>query len=270
MRHLMAALMVAAIPASAEAARITPHRAIYDLKLDSSDDSASLASVDGRLAFEVADAGCEGWTVNFRMANRYKPLEGNVRLVDTQSTSYETLDGNKLDYSEKTFVNQSLETETRLRVARDSADGPGEGTMSLPKSKEFQLAAGVVFPMQHQLKIMRLAEEGTTRDTSMVFDGSDNENVFRAITFIGKMRAPGMSGVDTSNKEAAALADLRSWPVTVSYYETSGDNQDTPSYQIAFNLFENGVAAGLNLDYGSFKMRGEISRLEFLPVEDCD
>jgi hypothetical protein len=56
----------------------------------------------------------------------------------------------------------------------------------------------------------------------------------------------------------------------MSYFDITGDNQDTPAYQVSFDLFENGVASGLNMDYGSFKMRGDIVRLEFLPAELCN
>jgi hypothetical protein len=258
------------IPSGALAAKIAPHRAIYELQLDARSEDSKFSAVEGRLAFEVDDAGCDGWTVSFRMANRYTPLEGNVRLVDTQSTSYETIDGTKYDYSEKTFVNQTLESETRLKVLRAAAGAAGSGAMTLPNPKDFEVDSGSVFPMQHQLRIMNMAEMAEARDTSLVFDGSEDEKPFRTITFIGKEKPAGSAKLDSANADLGPLRPLRAWPVTMSYYDTAGDNQDTPNYTVTFDLFENGVASGLRMDYGEFKMKGELSRLEMLEAEACN
>jgi EipB-like len=266
MRYFVALLLVALPPGTAMAAKIAPHRAIYDLQLDRGGTSSSLASVDGRLAFEVAEAGCDGWTVTFRMANRYTPFEGDVRLVDTQSTSYESADGLKLDYSEKTFLNQKLESETRLKVGRQGAAQVGQGEITKPKQLRFEVSPDALFPLQHQVHIMELAAQGGTRDTSLVFDGSDEDKATRAISFIGKENAAGQGDPD----EQPGLATLRSWPVTMSYFELSGNNQDTPAYSISFDLFENGIASGLKMDYGTFKLKGSLSHLEYLETETCN
>lgn len=264
------AILAAAVPMAAQAGPIAPHRAIYDLVLDGRSDSSKLAAVEGRLAFEVAEAGCDGWTVNFRMANRYSPMEGAVRVIDTQSTSYESVDGAKFDYSEKTFVNQKLDSETRLKVMRDSATADGKGSITLPEDKVFTVEAGALFPLQHQIKIMAVARNGDGRDASVVFDGSEKEDPVRTITFIGKEKAAGSVSLSSGNTQLDPLRNLRAWPVTMSYYATGGGEQDTPNYSITFDLFENGVASSLRMDYGTFKMRGELSQLEFFDPETCD
>lgn len=263
-------ILLAAAPVTAQAGAIAPHRAIYDLVLDGRTDSSKLASVEGRLAFEVSEAGCDGWTVNFRMANRYMPVEGDIRLVDTQSTSFESVDGARFDYSEKTFVNQRLDGETRLKVRRSSNAELGEGSITLPDSRDFEVEAGALFPLQHQLKIMEGARSGGARDTSLVFDGSEKDKPVRTITFIGKEKTAGSVTLNAGNKQLDPLRSLRSWPVTMSYYATGKDEQETPNYSITFDLFENGVASSLRMDYGAFKMRGELAQLELFDPETCD
>lgn len=267
---LATAILATAMPAAAVAGPIAPHRAIYDLVLDGRSDNSKLAAVEGRLAFEVSEAGCDGWTVNFRMANRYSPMEGPVRVIDTQSTSYESVDGAKFDYSEKTFVNQKLDSETRLKVTRDSASADGAGSITLPDNKDFTVEAGALFPLQHQVKIMASARNGTGRDASVVFDGSEKEKPVRTITFIGKEKSPGNVMLRSGNAQLDPLRSLRAWPVTMSYYATGDGEEETPNYSITFDLFENGVATSLRMDYGTFKMRGELSQLELFDPETCD
>lgn len=271
MRLQLATLaLIVAAPTAAQAGAIAPHRAIYELVMDGRSENSKLASIEGRLAFEVSEAGCDGWTVNFRMASRYTPMEGAVRLVDTQSTSYESVDGAMFDYSEKTFVNQSLDGETRLKVTRDSGSAPGAGSISLPDSKDFEVEAGALFPLQHQLKIMKEARSGGSRDASVVFDGSEKDEPVRTITFIGKEKTAGSANLNTGNKQLDPLRGLRAWPVTMSYYAAGKDEQVTPNYSITFDLFENGVASSLHMDYGAFKMRGELAQLELFDPESCD
>ena len=268
LRHLW--LLAAVSAGSAQAAVIAPHRAIYDLKMVQSNQGAALSSIEGRLAFEVVGTSCDGWTVSFRMVNRFVPTEGPGRLVDTQSTSFESGDGTRMDYSEKEFVNQKLQAETRIKVSRSTVESAGEGRILSPKDKVFELPMAAAFPMQHQLRLMDKAAQGEQRDTSVIFDGSDGENAFRAITFIGKEKPAGENRRDQANAEAAGLSSLRSWPVSISYYSASGDSQDVPAYQIGFDLYENGVATGLKMDYGQFKLEGQMKKLELLPVESCN
>lgn len=265
---LAATLCLAAT--AADAASIVPHRAVYDLRLSRANDGADLSNVDGRMAFEILGSACEGWTVSFRMVNRFRPADGATKLIDTQSTSYESGDGLDLRYSQKEFIDNRLDQESRVKVSRLAAQGDGNGQIELPAPKEFTVPAEALFPMRHQFKLMDAALAGESRDTSLIYDGSDGDKTFRAISFIGKRKAAGANARDKANAEAAALAGLPSWPMTISYYDAAGGNQDTPTYQIGFDMYENGVATGLVLDYGDFALDGELAKLELLDAGTCE
>jgi hypothetical protein len=79
-----------------------------------------------------------------------------------------------------------------------------------------------------------------------------------------------MNVADRANAQAAPLRELRSWPVTVSYFQSGEQGEDLPSYQITFTLYENGVATGLLLDYGEFVLEGNLSELEMLKADPCN
>ncbi|MGH6908132.1 MAG: EipB family protein [Aestuariivirga sp.] len=253
----------------AEAATIAAHRAIYDLKLVRSNEGSSLASVNGRLAFEIQGSVCEGWTVSFRMVNQFSPAEGAQRIVDTQSTSFESGDGLDMQYSQKEFVDRKLRVETRIKVSRPTAQAEAAGEMAEDKAKPFTVPGGAFFPMQHQLNLMDKAERSETRDTSLIFDGSDGATTYRAISFIGRRKNAGGNARDNANSVAKPLAALASWPVSISYYKTDTADQETPSYQVGFDLYANGVATGLVLDYGEFVLGGELAQMELLKSDPC-
>lgn len=267
---MFAAAFCLAATTIADAATIVPHRAVYDLRLARASEGAGLSNVDGRMVFEILGSACEGWTVSFRMVNRINPAEGAGKLIDTQSTSYESGDGLDLRYSQKEYTDNRLDAESRIKVSRREVQGEGEGQIELPAPKAFTVPGEALFPMRHQFKLMDAALAGESRDASLIYDGSDREKTFRAISFIGKRKAAGANARDMKNAEAVALAGVPSWPMTISYYNVERGAEDTPVYQIGFDMYENGVATGLMLDYGDFVLDGTLAKLELLDAETCE
>jgi EipB-like len=265
-------LMLAPGAAMGAGVTIAAHRAVYDLRLKEASNKAGLAAVDGRMAFEIAGSKCDGWTINFRMVNDFKPGDGDPKMVDTQSATFESGDGKEMRYTQTEFVDNHLDTEKKLSAERGSAGQSGKGEIEKPQKENFELPKEAIFSTQHQLKLMQLAETGQSRDISVVFDGSDGSKAYKAITFIGKRKEPGKSGIALTGESASRLASVPSWPISISYFPLSSDNsggEETPAYQVGFELFENGVAANLVLDYGEFKLSGELKNLEFLNQPAC-
>ena len=64
------------------------------------------------------------------------------------------------------------------------------------------------------------------------------------------------------------LGELVSWPVSIGYFESKGGDL-TPSYQIDFRLYANGVSRELLIDYGDFTVHGKLTSLEYLKAEEC-
>jgi EipB-like len=269
LKRLLLTGVFAAFGFQAMAAVVVPHRAIYELQMLRSSQGANLGGVSGRMAYEVTGSECDGWTVSFRLVNNFEYKEGNSKLIDTQSSSWETGDGKEMNYSEKAFVDNKPDAEKRLMVSRQSKDGVGEGKITMPKEQEFSITGETIFPMRHQLRLMDAAEKGESRDVSLIYDGSDDAKPVRAITTIGRKIGAGESKEDNANPSAAELKSLPSWPVSIGYYPSDDSNAETPLYQISFDMYENGVSTGLVMDYGNFALTGKLSHLEFLKPETC-
>ena len=56
--------------------------------------------------------------------------------------------------------------------------------------------------------------------------------------------------------------------MSISYYAAEGSSE-TPEYQVTFDMYENGVATGLMLDYGDFVLSGKLTELTMLDVPEC-
>ena len=270
----VAAALMSPLPAMAKTS-ISSHRAIYDLTLKRKSPSSTLTGVRGRMVFELAGAVCDGWTVNFRMVNEYQSAETPARVIDSRSSSFEAGDGLTMRYNQSEFTDNALQSEKQLSAERKADGTGGNGKIRLPEALEFTLPAGTVFSMTHQMRIMLAAEEGKTRDESVVFDGGDNGNAYNTITFIGARKPAGSLVPTLGTGDAVKLKQQDAWPMTISYFSlgkeaATSENPDTPSYQVSFEMYGNGVADRLVLDYGDFALDGKLANFEFLDQPKCE
>lgn len=263
---LAVSLACASAPAMAAAVQ-APHRAVYDLSLSRAAQGSGINGVDGRMVFEITGSACEGYGVTFRLVNRYNYREGTSRLVDVQSTSFEAGDARRFDYQEKESVDSAAGAEKRTLVERQAPDQEADGEIKSPQPADFKLAGGVMFPMQHQLQVINAALAGESRFVAEVFDGSEGEKTVQAIATIGARIAPG-AGKDKDEPQAKPLQSMAAWPVSIAYFPT-GEDAETPNFQITFQLYENGVASNLVLDYGNLALKGKLASLEMLKADDC-
>jgi hypothetical protein len=252
-------------PAAAGAA-FASHLAVYDIHLKHADPASGIADVTGRLVVELMGSDCEGWSVGFRMVSRFLDTEGaDPRVIDLQSNSWESNDGRQMRYSQREFLNNALNAETKL-TANHTDKGVAVAVESA--DRKAQLPADVVFPMAHQRRIIEAAMRAGKIDRSVIYDGAEADKYYTAVTFIG----PELKGVAVPQKDAAALADLRSWRVSTSYFDTLAETEgeEVPSHQISMRLFENGVSSDLILDYGNLQLEGKLSQFELHKSPSCD
>jgi hypothetical protein len=61
--------------------------------------------------------------------------------------------------------------------------------------------------------------------------------------------------------------------VTVSYFDRNSKNErsgeETPSYSISFELYENGISRALMLNYADFSIGGELVSLDVKKAKPC-
>jgi hypothetical protein len=258
---------LAALGSNAFAAiTIQAHRAVYDLKLERSSQGSNVSSADGRMVMELTGSACEGYSTSFRRVMEMAPTEGETQLFDNQVASWESGDGQSLQINDKQYVNNRLDTETKLKADLDHSKG-GKGVISEPKAEQFDLPSGVLFPMAHQKHIMEAAERGETRDVSILYDGASGSKLYKVISFIGKRREPG-----TDKTVDKALQALPSWPLSVTFYEydpKQTTTEELPAYQMNFPIYENGVAGTLMIDYGDYVLSGHLASVEYLDQPGC-
>jgi EipB-like len=203
-----------------------------------------------------------------RMVTQMTDSQGQTNLTDLRSSTWEEGNGQKFRFQSAQYLNEKLGDVTMGRATRNLPDTAIQVRLSQPSHAELNLSGKVLFPTQHSLALMDAAEEGHGLLQAQIYDGSEKgQKVYDTTAFIGKPVAPGTDKIEAPAKEKG-LAELVSWPVSIGYFEAkSGDL--TPSYQIDFRLYANGVSRELLIDYGDFSIHGTLTSLEYLKAEVC-
>ena len=261
MRTALAFLTVLATVGSASASGpLAAHRAVYEIDLAEATERSGITGMTGRMVYDFGGSSCDGYTVSFRFVTRVE-TEDVTRVTDQQTTTYENVEENVFQFATRSFVDQQQDRDVKGMASEGSVEltRPEERSVDLPEA---------AFPTQHTLELLRAAERGETLFERRIFDGSDDADKALATTaIIGKSRE-GASG------EGNVLSDefdgLRYWPVTIAYYNDGGsEGEALPLYRIEMDLFENGVARDIAMDYGDFRLSGTLSQLDMKPSDDC-
>ena len=209
--------------------------------------------------------------MQFRQVSELDNGEGKVTLSDLRTITWEDGAANKLVFQSQNYLNQT---------AGDSVDGEAQRqsdkvavTLKKPRHKTLDLEAATVFPTDHMRRILVAARERRTILEFPVYDGSDNgEKVYNTLTVIGQEIAPNERSPGDAAADQLALATLKRWPVTVSYFERTprSTGEQAPVYSIKFELYENGVSRALLLDYNDFSISGELTSLELKEAKPCN
>ena len=269
---LPALLLSGAAPAAPAAAAVvlTPHRAIYDLRLQRTRGRGDIESVRGRIVYDFSGSACAGYALNFRQVSELDSTEQNKSVLsDLRSTTWEEAGAKRFRFSSENYINETNVEKVEGDAQRD-ADHV-EVKLAKPKDKAFDLDHAMVFPTEQMRRIIEAARAGKTILELPVYDGSDNgEKVFSTMTVIGHEIPPDVK-VDDAAAGQEALAGLKRWPVTISYFDSNSAKrgEQTPVYAISFELYENGISRALALDYEDFVIAGEMSQLEIKDPPPC-
>lgn len=270
-----AAALLVSLPMIADAQPapvLVNHRAIYDLSLAKSRNEQTVETARGRLAYGFSADGCEGYTTEYRQVSEVGGGRGQPVTMDLKSTSVEDIDGKWLRFKTESR-SVSGEVSVVEGVARKRASGI-DIELTVPAKKTLKLDGDIVFPTEQVVRIIEAAKSGKSLLELSVYDGSDEgDKLYRTLTVIG---APIAAGNKPDDADAGAASEgLRKavrWPVTVSYYDASAPSaagEQTPTYAMSFQLFENGVSRALKLDFNDFVLAGKMSTFEERPAKPC-
>ncbi len=248
-------------PLSSQPVTLVSHRAIYDLRLTDATGAKAPAEASGKIAFDFSSE-CGGYNQTLRQVVDLAPGEGEARLSDTRTTTFEDATGADFSFSTARSAAEGGEVDGH---AERGAKGVSIA-LTRPDAVRLKAQSDVLFPTQHIARIIEAARRGEKVLVARLYDGSDDgKRIYNVTAIIGK---PARGPDADRGAQRQEFRDMTRWLVSVAYFPQ--DRRDgLPEYTLSFDLYENGVSSGLKLDYGDFALRGELTNIEFPPATKC-
>ena len=250
-------------------APLAAHRAGYEISLGGVNSEQPLAanapiSASGLIAYEFRGSACEGYASNFRQLTELQRAEGGEVASEINAVSFEDGESKSLRFEISTESAGAAQPSISGSAARN-VNGAIDVSLVKPGKENVDIGRDILFPTQHIERIIATAKSGGRVLEARVFDGSDTgKKVYSTLTIIGLER----KGASDDSKVATKLADVRRWPITVSYFNEA-NKDSSPDYTMSFDLYENGVSGSLKLDYGTFALTAKLKKLDWLPDSPC-
>lgn len=242
------------------ARNLASHRALYTLSVARLDPRNYRHGIAGGLSLEFVPA-CDGYVLNQRFVIETTTDDGTI-LNNMVLNSWESLDGKSFRFKMRDEVNGDVEQELKGEGKLSSRGGSVH--FAQPHDTDLDLPPMTLFPTEHTVRLLALARSGGNWLQTSIYDGASADAYSEVGGFIG-----GELPVETgSDPVVAPLRGQRSWHIRLAYF-TSDKAQDTPDYEIAYRLYENGVADDIVFDYGDYAIRAKLKLLELKPREAC-
>lgn len=259
---VLAAGLSGLLPLTLDAASITPHRALYTMKLGATRTDSGVVGATGAMDYEWGET-CNGWTIEQRY--RLKMRYAESRDVDVTSTfvTWESKDGLRYRFNQRQTRNGELDQEIRGEAR---LDGPGKGgvaVFSKPHPQTLKLAPGVLFPSAHTILLIDQAKAGATFVTRQVFDGATDENAVQVSAVIGKPTT-----ASPVSAKPSPLLERPGWRIRLAFFPVDVKAEE-PDYELGMDLLDNGVSRDMVIDYGDYSIRATLDDIEALGKPAC-
>lgn len=255
-----AAILVGLSPA-AMAAGFAPHTAHYAMKLLSARSNSNIANVTGDMLVRW-EGDCAGWTMSNRTVFNVGYSGGETVRVTMDATTWESRAGDRYTFLVRTLFNEK-ESERIEGTARLDGTARAADFVS-PSKKRIVLPPGTVFPTQHTEQVLSVAGDAPRIVRATVFDGFTDGGAQFVNAIVGRK-------IQAKPGDRSAFPELGtqpSWNVNLAFFPV--DKQDAePESEISVKIFANGIAGRMDMDFGDFKVRGDLKKLKTAQLPVC-
>ncbi len=235
-------------------------RAIYDVSLERTA-GGDVVAARGRMAIEFRDT-CDGWSTTQRLIADMTGSDGSASRTDFFVSAWESKDGRVMRFD--IGDTQAGKTRGRRRGSATLVDGDaGNVQLVVGTPAKFALPKGTQFPTGQTFAILRAARSGRRAVKHIVFQGGDPSNLNFSTAAIGHASPPAALAADRRADRNGLLKNVAAWPVLLSFYPLAA-RAESPDYEVATELYANGISGSMSLIYPTYTLRARLSRLEAL------
>lgn len=272
-RMLAVAAVLAAAPGmtagQVQAQQLQPHRAVYEIELESVRGTPGISDVGGAMEFTWTDV-CGGWTMeqDSRLAISFGEQSGTE--LGWRYNAWESDAGDRLRFFLRRFQDgaetQALRGEARLGDDGGTAEWRSEGDKGDGEAEthSLDLPPDTLFPKSHTSELIHSMRADEGGFFSHLFDGTGETGGLHALNALVLTETTG----EPASLDSALLQDVRSWRVTMAFFDPE-ERGGAPESEQTARLFANGITDTLRIDYGDFVVKAVLSELEELERPEC-
>jgi hypothetical protein len=247
-------------------AELASHRAIYKMTLATAKSGAGVTAASGAMSYKFGDS-CDGWIVENKTALTFAYSDGAPVSTTWDFVTWESKDGLHYRFRVRSTRDGVVNNEIDGTADLDGKGKGGVAKFTLPEAKTLKLPKGTLFPTEHTVRMIELAEQGQHMAERTLFDGTGTDNTFEVSALIGKQAAATKVKAEASGINRALLA-APSWPMQMAFFPDGSDDAE-PDYEVGVRYYQNGVADDVLQSFGNFSLKGTLEKLEPLPKPDC-
>lgn len=250
-------------PAGLQAAELLSHRAIYRMSLGDVTGASEVIAADGMMMYRFAKE-CDGWTVENRTYLRLRHERGSDTETVWTFVSWEAEDGLSFRFNARYEQDGSVVEKLRGEARLDAPGAGGTARFSLPEDNVLDLPEGAMFPTEHMLKLIGVAQADENVLDAVVFDGSSLDNPYQ----VGAIMAPLPAADTEALAKAAGLPVGPTWWVRMAFFPYRGEDS-LPEFELGARYRDDGVADEITQHFDDFSLVLRLRELEVLPKPDC-
>lgn len=260
-------LSIAGDGAASAMSQTRMHRAVYDFSLARQDVASDIVSLSGRMVVDWRGGpACGGYTMEQRIVTTMISETGQGISSDVRLSTWEAADAHEFHYERLEYANGAVSDQGGGVATRDPKTGIITVTEEGGEPKT--LPANVLFPTAYNFALLDAAIAGKKTFTAALFDGTDL-TASDVTAFVGAPSSKADIGkTKMGGSKVQALQGLTSWPVHLSYFDQNNP-EGTPSFEMGFRLFPNGVSSDVVFHYDDIDMGGHLSEVEYFKPGAC-
>jgi hypothetical protein len=251
-----------AVSGLAEAGSLTPHRAIYEVKVISPQTGSSIVSGNGLMTIQF-EKSCDGWITGQTWHMAMNTFDGKSFKHDVRYATWESFDGLQYRFSIRDQSDRVKKT-FKGKATVESVPGIGKAFYQKPKKATFDLPEDTVFPISHLEQMLKKAEAGEHLVPFILFDGASEKGPLRVATFISDKKAAGSIKLPIKHD----LLNVGGWSMRMAFYPAKGRTAE-PEYELDVMQLENGIVPKALQVLPDFTIEMTLKKLEKIKYVKC-
>ncbi|MDP6175511.1 MAG: DUF1849 family protein, partial [Rhodospirillales bacterium] len=251
----------------AMASELVPHRAVYTMRLASSEGQGGLAGIRGAMVYEFKDV-CDAWTADAKIYLLMQYARGREIETVRKSLTWESKDGKKFRFSVEELRNKRISQQISGVAVLDGVGRGGMASYSKPRRMKVKLPAGTDFPSTHLARLIRRSAAGKPILDKVLFDGSNLDNPYEVNAVIGQYRSDRRRVPGPLAALGAASEPKKIWFARLAFFPFYSQ-AETSEFDMEVDYREDGIIDRMVQDFGDYSMEMLMTEIAFPPREVC-